>query len=81
MKVKILKGISGTWKGNSFHFAPGDEPDIDEGLARSEINANHAVALTGVKRIVERIKEPDFVVPQIEEKDVRQAVIKRRKRV
>jgi hypothetical protein len=34
-----------------------------------------------VRRIVEKIAEPKFKVPQIEEEDVKKAVIKRRKRV
>jgi len=80
MRVKILKGISGVWKGRSFHYAPGDEVDVEDGLANSEIHANHAVAADYTRKVV-RIKEPDFKVPQIEEDDVRKAVIKRRKRV
>ena len=82
MWVKFVKGVSGEWKGRSFHYPPGGEYDIEPGLATSEIHAGHAVPLDGfVRRIVEKIAEPKFKVPQIEEEDVKKAVIKRRKRV
>lgn len=82
MRVKFLKGVSGEWKGRTFHYPPGGEYDIDAGLARSEINAGHAIALDGmVRRAVERLIEPEAVAPQVNADDVKKAVIKRRKRV
>ena len=80
MKIKVVRGISGRWKDHSFHYASGDIVEVDDGLANSEIRAGNAIAADYERKVI-RIKEPDFKVPQIEEDDVRKAVIKRRKRV
>lgn len=43
MRIRLLKGVSGSWKGRDFRFPRGSEVSIESALARDLIKGKNAV--------------------------------------
>ena len=75
-KVKLLRGISGEWKGQPFQHPPGSEVDIDDARAKDWIRAGNAVAVSELVNIP--TPEAVAITPMVEVQ--RTAVVKRQRR-
>lgn len=78
MRIKLLKGVSGLWKGQSFRYPRGFEVDLDgeeEWLARDLIRGGNAVETKDLVNIP--TPEAVAITPTIRRADV---IVKKRGR-